>query len=322
MRDNNILVFSLAETWLSSDIKTSELFIPDFKIHRIDRSTRGGGIVILVTNKIYSSIENSIMTENLELLHISINRSKARPLQFITVYRPPSCTVGNFIDCLEIFLNNVELVVNPIIIIGDFNIDILKNSAQTRKFKSVVKNYGLTICNHEPTRVTSQSSTLIDILLGNEKASQYIKTLKTNDISFSDHRSITMRYKKVKIIESKPRMCHILSEKSVNDFKTKLETPNMNYDVKYDEFVDNTLSIIENGFQLRRMHVRSEISCTEWHTTNVKQLAKSRDDAHKIAKRTNDQNDVKKFQQVRNNCNKELKLAKSNFFQKKILKLV
>ena len=49
------------ETWLNDDIKTAELeiYFNNYKVHRMDRElNKGGGVLILVSKKFESNIEN------------------------------------------------------------------------------------------------------------------------------------------------------------------------------------------------------------------------------------------------------------------------
>jgi len=59
-------------------------------------------------------------------MHISIPNGKAKPLQLITLYRPPNSPIKNSQSVLENFLNNINYSEFPLIVTGDFNIDISK----------------------------------------------------------------------------------------------------------------------------------------------------------------------------------------------------
>ena len=60
-------VVCLVETWLSTDIFVSELFIPNYTIVRHDRNRHGGGVALYVSNSVLCK---TILCgpENLELL--------------------------------------------------------------------------------------------------------------------------------------------------------------------------------------------------------------------------------------------------------------
>ena len=90
MQTYNIDIYCIAETWLHSSFPTSLLQFNGYKIHRLDRPTHGGGVLILVNNKISSHIENTIMSPTIELLHVSLDIRSSLPIHVICIYKPPS----------------------------------------------------------------------------------------------------------------------------------------------------------------------------------------------------------------------------------------
>ena len=64
------------------------------------------------------------MTQSLELLHVTIELPHTIPINIIRVYRSPSSNIGEFIILLSNFLSSIEYTCLPIIILGDFNIDV------------------------------------------------------------------------------------------------------------------------------------------------------------------------------------------------------
>ena len=46
-------VVGITESWGSSEISDAELHIPGFQMFRVDRSTRGGGVILYVSQSIY-----------------------------------------------------------------------------------------------------------------------------------------------------------------------------------------------------------------------------------------------------------------------------
>ena len=123
---NNIVVMGIVETWLNNNIRTSELWFNGFRVHRLDRVGRGGGgIAVLVSNKYMSKVSNTKMSDCIELLHITINTGFS-VVNFVTIYRPPSGNVNDFLSDLRKCMNIFGTLTNPTIMVGDFNIDCIK----------------------------------------------------------------------------------------------------------------------------------------------------------------------------------------------------
>ena len=112
-------------------LQISSLFLPGYTIYRLDRQSRGGGVMILVKNKFNAEIENTILTAEIELLHIALELPYTKPINIVSVYRPPSASLSVFISDFTNFLNNIPYNHLPLVIMGDLNINVLnkKNSA-------------------------------------------------------------------------------------------------------------------------------------------------------------------------------------------------
>ena len=67
---NNPDIICIVETWLSSEILDSEVALPGYQVHRLDRNRHGGGILVYVRDSFVSNLLSS--PDNLELLTLSI----------------------------------------------------------------------------------------------------------------------------------------------------------------------------------------------------------------------------------------------------------
>ena len=86
-----------------------------------------------------------------------------RDTMIFNVYRPPDGDIQAALDYLENIIGNVTGDSNPdIIVAGDFNIDLLKNTAQSKMAKTFANNLLLTQLVKSATRVTNSGKSLID----------------------------------------------------------------------------------------------------------------------------------------------------------------
>ena len=87
---------------------------------------------------------------------------------FVVVwYRPPNANSSIF-QCFEAVLQRLDDTGKDYLILGDMNCDMLSpQSWHTKRFSDILKNYGAGQCIKSPTRVTSQTSTLVDVILTN-----------------------------------------------------------------------------------------------------------------------------------------------------------
>ena len=79
------------------------------------------------------------------------------------IYRLPNINVD---ICLsELSMDQAYLESNTVILLGDININLLQlNSVDTKKFNRFLNNFDLCQIIKDPTRITSNMETLIDII--------------------------------------------------------------------------------------------------------------------------------------------------------------
>lgn len=186
--DMNISVLSVNETWLNNLTSNEYLGFLGFKIFRLDRDSRGGGVMLLIRNKFNAVLENTLSNASIELLHVSISFPNSADLNIVSIYRPPSSSSVDFISSFDRFLSNINYVDSQFILMGDFNINSLNRSVSGfRHYNRLIKSYGFTILNSEPTRVTLNTSTCLDHVLCNALARPFIDKINTVPCHISDH---------------------------------------------------------------------------------------------------------------------------------------
>lgn len=163
------------------------LTIPNYELaayYSRDNSKRGGACIIVrkgLQFKELKQINKMSETGVFECCAIEIINYK---IAVVCLYRVPKDT--NFNLCMEKLdillqeLNNKSF--KHIVIAGDFNINILKNTYQTRDFECLLLNYNLKLSVHQPTRLKSQ--TCIDNIAHNVNKSCKAQVL---ELALSDH---------------------------------------------------------------------------------------------------------------------------------------
>lgn len=64
------------------------------------------------------------------------------------------------------------------ILCGDFNIDMLSQSTHCRRLKNICDDNGVNILVNSPTRITTESTTLIDLCVSNFNSNRISKFVK------------------------------------------------------------------------------------------------------------------------------------------------
>lgn len=165
----------LTETWLSAKIPNHELFTCNkvFTCYRADRGQRtGGGVLIAVSDDLQSSVIN--ISTPLEMIWVSIGSNHRRIIVGVC-YRPPSFD-NTFASALHDALNIViiRFPSSPVFLLGDFNYpsiswgDVLlraTTSNEANVFVDVCNDFHLHQIVSQPTRTTSSSSNILDLIL-------------------------------------------------------------------------------------------------------------------------------------------------------------
>ena len=176
IEETNADIICLVETWLDSS-HPKNAYIPNgYKVLRKDRSDNfkekynkktGGGLAIIFKETINISEKKNLSDDTEEVFWLHVKEKNNFLLGII--YRPKYTTLlkeKNGITPLEKNLQNVlESHTNNVLVVGDFNIDMLHpENKKTKVLKNAYKPYGLKQLIKNPTRKDNNSdkATLID----------------------------------------------------------------------------------------------------------------------------------------------------------------
>ena len=180
-------IIAAAETWLDASHNDHELFIENFNLVRRDRAKdpNRGGVAIYYRNDLEIStisLNPHPSTCKCENLWIKVQTSICRIFILGIIYR--SHSNNNFLEHITSDLESIAAMNYPILIIGDFNIDLSRNSAASTEYHDIMSSFLLKQLIDQPTRVTETSATLIDhIWTSNEELVNYCTLLP----GLSDH---------------------------------------------------------------------------------------------------------------------------------------
>ena len=93
------------------------------------------------------------------------------------IYRPPN--FGGFYDIFRPILDRISVNRKNVIITGNFNSNMSDNSGNGKKFKDLLQLVGFNNIIKSPTRVTENSSTVIDSICTNNPTRLFLRVLLT-----------------------------------------------------------------------------------------------------------------------------------------------
>ena len=109
----------------------------------------------------------------------------------ICIYRSPSGDFNYFLNQLETVLNKLHKVSTKLIVCGDFNVNHFKDNSRKLLLDSLFASYSLFSTVSFPTRISNNSSTLIDNIYINTYSNDFSVQPFMNGLSVYDAQIIT-----------------------------------------------------------------------------------------------------------------------------------
>ena len=181
--NSGVKIMLFTETFLKPHHSSCLYNVPGYREERRDRPSKGGGgVIALVHQSVTYERLSSLDTFLPESVSIMVRNPHASPFLCAVVYRPPN-TPASWLLQFDSYLRQAKTHCGEVIVLGDFNIDIL--GRMPNSLQSVCATHDLTQLIGEPTRVTNTTSTLIDHVYTNDDRT--ITSCGVIQIGISDH---------------------------------------------------------------------------------------------------------------------------------------
>jgi len=182
-------LLTLSETHVKESENIDDIYkISGYNFESRKRSNGiGGGVAVYVHEDVNYIRRFDLESSDLENIVIEIVLNKSTNIIIATHYRPPNSSkylLKTFSESFEKSLSFYCRESKEVILLGDMNVDYLirKDNAD---IKSIIVQNGLTQIIKEPTRTTSESKTLIDIIATNKP--ENIISSDVINTNLSDH---------------------------------------------------------------------------------------------------------------------------------------
>ena len=283
--------------------------------------------MIFVKDCLHYKRRVDLESRNIESIWVELTNNHKRIL-FGLFYRPPNSDSKYFSDIEDSVALAVDSPgISEIIITGDFNLNVL-HPQTARKINSVCTEFSFYQSISQPTHFTENSSSLIDILLVNNK--NYLIVSGVGDPFLNQeiryHCPIYGIFK-----FSKPKFVsftrHIWNYDQGN--YDLLRNKATSFD--WDYVRDNDTNIYANNINTTVTSIAKECipnrcinvkpSEPPWINLTIKRHIRKRKRAYRKAKRTNSDSDWKKFKSLRNKIVLNIRESEKSFYDKIAAKL-
>lgn len=278
-------VIGLCETKITNDIQ--KLYnIEGYEMIALNNQSNKGGLALYIKNNFTATIrpQQSVIRDGIETLFADITTPNDGIITVGVVYRRSiNIRIRDFSLALDEIITSLNAR-NKCYIMGDFNIDLLRNNANpdVELFLNTMisKNFYPTI--RRPTRVTSNSRTLIDNIFVNRI--DHIDKSGVIITDISDHFPLFSVDNRASVpVEAGTIRYRIYSEESHTAFKNALMEVNwvdvVNEDDtnrSYDYFHNIISEIFESKFPLQIKNLRDKTKRKRWVTAGLFQSIRTK----------------------------------------------
>lgn len=181
-----VRVICLSEHWLTRN-SLALINIKDFTLiscYCRDENKHGGTAIFLhneLRGTSYSEITNLSIDSEIEISALTLCLKEK--ISIICIYRPPTGNINIFFETLDVVLSLLFDRYEKFVILGDFNVNTMIESNNTKNFMCLLETYDLKFEINEPTRISNNSVSCLDNIITNlDNTNSY--TLNTH---LSDH---------------------------------------------------------------------------------------------------------------------------------------
>ena len=295
-------------------------------------------IVLLVRNGVEVEVLNNCMEPDISAIWIKVGKAGRKPLVVGGVYREQHLLLQgnpNLTDAQDLQNDRWNRTLKGWIkatknsksmVLGDMNLNYLHwdnppyNKNMIDSTKTQIETLGFTQMIREVTRSwPGKEDSIVDHFWTNDP--DRVISLRNQVRAHSDHNMIStilrMKDKIVKKQEIRSRCWKKMDIKRVKEKAKNLVWDELLLSTDINEIndilVSNILSILNIEAPMRTVQVRKNFK--NWVSEDLKIKLKERDDCREKARKSGDENDWTLYKRKRNDCTRETKKTKNDFYK-------
>lgn len=328
LSQHSLSILGITETDLKEERHSDAVVtIPDFTFERRDADQQlHKGVIVYIHHAITNCVKRrlDLETPSVECIWLEIRPCSQKPLLAGFLYRNPRNKIDYDHKWCDDFMQ-MMIKVNScrlnLILLGDFNVDLLKDQTE---WISTTNTLGLNQLIKSPTRIEKRGSlitqTLIDHIYTNN--SVIIHDSFASDICMSDHKPVICTWScKLPQRETKGHkyLWYRCAKKfNEDDFCADLCLANLEHVVLDSSTADNAatawsasfLSIVDKHFPLRKKRIRNQPT-PNWLTQEIKEAMRVRDTLKKNKQ-------FEAYKKQRNKVTDMLRKSKCAYYEKTV----
>ena len=328
-------VIALSEIWRFPDTTSFKLegFSPmKHKLRPENDDVKGGvGIFVRENFTFHERSDISVFIPHVcETIFIEIEMPNTKNIVIGSLYRPntaPKADMDIFMSSLSDIVDIINQENKEIILLGDFNIDLLKfeKHEKTNCFLNDIISQGLFPIITKPTRITEHSATLIDHIHTNITSKEVTSGIVITDLA--DHFGcFCVLSDRIKNRSNQIKTVRSFSQQNVDYFNELLLQSDYTgilsslcVDDCYDKFLEMYQTAYETAFPIKTIRIKSKYTRKEpWISQGLLVSSRHKNKLlHKKLKKPTVQN-IEKYKKYSNLFSKLCRLSKQLYMTNKL----
>jgi len=284
MKKINPAFLALSETRLTEAIEDNEVNVLGYSMIRCNADTRNtGGVALYVRNDIkYEIVLIKKLESNCWCVAVEVKEKLYKGV-IMVIYHSPSASHGDFMRFLEDTVEEL-IIKGECMVIGDFNLDLMMDSFYAKKLQTTMLSLGMKQYVNEPTRITKDSQTIIDLIFANNnKTVQVIHEPKITDHAWlkvelsvskneSKYREFSARdYKKFDMNEFVVMLKNKIQERQ------ECQCECIDISERANKLVDNIVNTLDVTAPRKKFRIPKVWEGKKWFSDEIGEAANKRD---------------------------------------------
>jgi exonuclease III len=291
------------------------------------RYFKQGGVCILV--------KSNIQTDTIKFHQFNKEKdfeSCCLKFQFLTksyivvcMYRSPTGNFSYFLEQLELLLNRICKLSCVIILCGDFNINYLHDNPRKDELDSLLASFNLKSVINFPTRISSNSCTLIDNIFINNYLHAFSVYPLINGLSDHDAQALVLNIDSPLEHRHKFYYKRIINNDTMKQFLISLSFENWeevfsasNVNEAFNSFLNTYLRVFYSSFPLKKTKILH--TQKPWITCGIKVSCANKRTLYLASRSSNDPRVKKHYKKYCKILTTTIKAAKRQYYNSLINK--
>ena len=317
-------VVAFSETWLNEN-NYDCYCLPGYVLESRFRTNKcGGGVSLMIRQTVKYKVREDLILFSHAIESLFIELKGDKNIIIGVIYRPPGGNIEDFNDTISGIIDKLKLEKKLLYLLGDFNINLINSDSHipTSEFLDLLYSVSLIPLINRPTRITTNTATLIDNIFCNDVIDlKHFNGIFCNDIT--DHYPVfslnlgtyteqTQQY----FIKSRK-----VNKSTISVFKEKLSNidwsnimQNQSAQCAFTDFYQSITGLYDTTFPVTNVQIRYS-NKKPWLCQNLKKSIRLKNKLYVIQRKHPTAVNIAKYKRYKLILSKVLNKSERDYYQ-------